>query len=125
MKRIMNTALALALVAALGVMLTHDALAQEKGTGKGLGVQFVDQDGDGVCDNFGTKSGQKMGNNSKGKGYGPGNGSGNMGQGPKDGTGYGNKGGNGTGVCDGTGPKSGTGTCDGTGPKGMQGRGRK
>ncbi len=126
MKRIVNTTLALALVAALGVLFTHDALAQEKGTGKTRGAQFVDQDGDGVCDNYTARSGQKMGNAHKGKGYGPGNGTGNMGQGPKDGTGYGKMGGNGTGLCDGTGPKGGNGggTCDGTGPKGMQQRGK-
>lgn len=124
MKRIINTAMALALVGALGVMFSHDALAQQKGTGTGRGTQFVDQDGDGVCDNFGTRSGQKMGNSSKGKGYGPGDGTGNMGQGPKDGTGYGKMAGSGTGICDGTGPKggAGTGVCDGTGRKGMQGR---
>ena len=124
MKRIINTAMALALVGALGVMFSHDALAQQKGTGTGRGAQFVDQNGDGVCDNFGTKSGQKMGNSAKGKRSGPGDGTGNMGQGPKDGTGYGKSAGNGTGICDGTGPKGGTGTgvCDGTGPKGMQGR---
>ncbi len=126
MKRTINTALTLALVGALGILFTHETLAQQKGTGKAHGAQFVDQDGDGVCDNYTNRSGQKMGNAQKGKGYGPGNGTGNMGQGPKDGTGYGKKAGNGTGVCDGTGPKGGTGTgvCDGTGPKGMQGRGR-
>jgi len=111
MKRIINAALALALVGALGVMFTHDAVAQQKGTGTGKrGTQFVDQNGDGVCDNFGTQSGQKMGNGSKGKGYGPDDGTGNMGQGPKDGTGHGAK----MGTC------TGTGVCDGTGPKGSQ-----
>jgi hypothetical protein len=111
MKRIINAALALALMGALGVMFTHDAVAQQKGTGAGKrGALFVDQNGDGVCDNVGTKAGQKMGNGAQGKGYGPGNGTGNMGQGPKDGTGYGAK----TGAC------TGTGVCDGTGPKGSQ-----
>jgi len=111
MKRIINAALALALLGALGVMFTHDAVAQQKGTGTGKrGTLFVDQNGDGVCDNFGTKAGQKTGNGPQGKGYGPGNGTGNMGQGPKDGTGYGAK----TGTC------TGTGVCDGTGPKGSQ-----
>lgn len=43
-------------------------------------------------------------------GYGPANGSGYQGNGPKDGTGYGAK----------AGKKNGTGTCDGTGPKGAQ-----
>ncbi len=126
MKRIINAALTLAIIGALGVLFTHESFAQQKGTGAGRGARFVDQDGDGVCDNYANRSAQKMGNVQKGKGYGPGNGTGNMGQGPKDGTGYGKKAGNSTGVCDGTGPKGGTGTgvCDGTGPKGMQGRGR-
>jgi len=43
-------------------------------------------------------------------GYGPGNGTGNRGNGPKDGTGYGAK----------SGQRNGSGTCDGTGPKGTQ-----
>jgi hypothetical protein len=106
MKRIMNATLTVALVLALGVLFTDEASAQSKATGKGhRGALFVDQDGDGICDNFGTKAGQnqKLGNRfgMKGKGYGPGDGTGNKGVGPKDGTGYGP----GTGVCDGTGPK--------------------
>jgi hypothetical protein len=127
MKRIINTAMTLALVGALGVPVTNDVYAQQKEIAKARGAQFVDQNGDGVCDNFGTKAGQqKMGNGQRAKGYGSGDGTGNMGQGPKDGTGYGKAAGNGTGICDGTGPKggAGTGVCDGTGPKGMQGRGR-
>jgi hypothetical protein len=117
MKRIMNAAMALVLMSALGLMFTHDAVAQQKGSGTGKrGTMFVDQNGDGVCDNFGTNAGQKLGNSSQGKGYGPGNGTGNMGQGPKDGTGYGKK----SGVCTGTG--TGTGVCDGSGPKGSMGR---
>jgi hypothetical protein len=66
------------------------------------GANFVDADGDGVCDNFGTKSAMQ---GKHGKGKGPGNGTGNQGVGPKDGTGYGAGTGNGTGTCDGTGPK--------------------
>ena len=111
MKRIAQAVLTLALVAALGVLFTVEASAQQKGTGK-RGALFVDQDGDGVCDNFGTNAGQRLGTNPRGKGYGPGDGTGNMGQGPKDGTGYGNK----------AGLATGTGTCDGSGPKGVQGR---
>jgi hypothetical protein len=113
MKRIMNAALALVLMSALGLMFTNDAAAQQKGGGTGKrGALFVDQNGDGVCDNFGTTAGQKLGNGSQGKGYGPGDCSGNMGQGPKDGTGYGKK----SGLC------TTTGVCDGSGPKGSQGR---
>ena len=119
MKRIINAAFALVLISALGLLFTHEASAQTTpGTGK-KGAQFVDQNGDGVCDNFGTKSGQKMGNGTRGKGFGPGNGTGNMGAGPKDGTGYGTK--CGSAGCAATG--TGTGVCDGTGPKGAQNRG--
>lgn len=105
MKRIINTALTLSVVMALGFLFTESAYAQQKGTGtpKGQGQYFVDQDGDGICDNYGTHVGQKLGNGGKGKGYGPKNGTGYKGNGPKDGTGYGA--GKGTGVCDGTGPK--------------------
>jgi hypothetical protein len=117
MNRIMKAGLTLALVAALGVLFTHDAAAQQKGTGTGKrSTQFVDQNGDGVCDNFGTKTGQHMGNSAQGKGYGPGNGTGNMGVGPKDGTGYGAK----TGTCNGTGVCTGSGVCDGSGAQGSQ-----
>jgi hypothetical protein len=117
MKCIINAMLTLALVGAFSLMVTNSAMSQQKGAGIGKrGAQFIDQNGDGVCDNFGTKSGQKMGNGNKGKGFGPGDGTGNKGKCPKDGTGYGSKSVSGTG----------TGICDGTGPKGNQGkRGRK
>lgn len=107
MKRIINMALTLSVILALGVLFTDTASAQEKGTKpqkeQKQGQYFIDQDGDGICDNVGTKMGQKMGNGGKGKGNGPKDGTGNKGVGPKDGTGFGS--GNGTGVCDGTGPK--------------------
>ncbi len=109
MKQIINAALTLVVAFALGVMFTDSAYAQSKGTGtpKGSGQYFVDQDGDGICDNVGTHQGQKMGNGQRGKGMGQKDGTGNNGQGPKDGTGYGAGSGNCTsgGVCDGTGPK--------------------
>ena len=82
-------------------------------------TNWVDLDGDGICDNFNNASGTKNAGNSKafgmqnkgngsamgmgaGKGFGDGSG-----LHPQDGTGFGNKngGGTGTGVCDGTGPK--------------------
>jgi hypothetical protein len=63
--------------------------------------QFIDADGDGICDSRPARAGQK-----RGRGNGPGDGTGNQGVGPKDGTGYGAVGGNrrgpGTGNC--TGP---------------------
>lgn len=93
MKTIIKTSLALAVVVALSFLFTDTASAQT-GTPKGQGLYFVDQDGDGICDNIGTRAGQKSGNAIRGKG-----------NGPKDGTGFRAGGGNGTGVCDGTGPK--------------------
>lgn len=75
--------------------------------GKSTGAKYIDANGDGVCDNFGTaNSGMKAGGQGKGQmGKGKGNG---MGQGLK-----------GSGTCTGTG--NGTGVCDGTGPKGRMG----
>jgi hypothetical protein len=110
MKRIINAAMALALVGALTILFSHDSFAQQKGTGTGTvkkGMHFVDQDGDGVCDNFATKGTAKIGT---GTGV-------CDGTGPK-GKGMGMKNGNGTGVC------TGTGVCDGTGPKGKQAQGQ-
>ena len=52
---------------------------ERKGLGNGTRANFVDADGDGVCDNQGTRSGERL----------------------IDGSGKG--GGNGSGVCDGTG----------------------
>lgn len=73
-------------------------------------INWVDIDGDGICDNFGTEnqgSGEgygRLNNNSKGKGIrgGLGDGSGLR---PQDGTGFGRGNGSRTGTCDGTGPK--------------------
>jgi hypothetical protein len=68
------------------------------------GPNWVDENGDGICDNVGTsKQGQ---GNGQGKGYGLKDGSGSHVR-PQDGTGYGKAAGagNGTGDCDGTGSK--------------------
>lgn len=79
------------------------------------GPNWVDADGDGICDNFGTAN-QGRG---VGKGYGLKDGSG-AGVRPQDGTGFGKR--HGAGVGSGTG----TGVCDGTGAKGSSRRsGRK
>jgi|WetSurMetagenome_2_1015567.scaffolds.fasta_scaffold131083_3 hypothetical protein len=110
MKRIINTAIALALVSALSFAQTatkEQVKASVKAdapvvTKAQRGANFIDADGDGVCDNFVTKSGMQ---GKHGKGKGPSNGTGNQGVGPKNGTGYGAGTGNGTGTCDGTGPK--------------------
>ena len=88
-------------------------------SGTQTGPNWVDENGDGICDNYGTanqgtgkrhgRRGQGM-NNGTGTRGGYGNGTGLR---PQDGTGLGRKGGNATG----------TGTCDGTGPKGKAARG--
>ncbi len=115
MKQTIKSALTLVLLGAFLLLASHDATAQKKGNGAmKRGSQFVDQNGDGICDNFGTKTAKKSGSATLGKGYGPGDGTGNKGVGPKDGTGYGRKGST----------LNGTGTCDGTGPKGNLGRKR-
>jgi hypothetical protein len=114
MKRlgIFGAAFATALLVA---SVSHAQTAPATGNGKPVtvGPNFVDSDGDGICDNC-TGTGQgtqarrgKSGTGGKG-GYGPGNGTGNQGVGPRDGSGFG----------------PGTGGCDGTGPKGQQ-RGRR
>jgi hypothetical protein len=65
------------------------------------GKNWVDSNGDGICDNFGTAA---QGKGYAGRGYGKKDGTGNPVR-PMDGTGYGAKAGsmNGTGVCTGAG----------------------
>ncbi len=108
----------LSFVFALVILSSNTTIAQQSGTGtpKGQGKYFVDQNGDGICDNFGTKVGQK--NSKKANGTGVCNGTGN---GTVKGTGVCNGTGKGTGVC------NGTGVCDGTGSgtKGMGNRSGK
>jgi hypothetical protein len=73
------------------------------------GPNFVDADGDGICDNFqsGVRAGKAIGpRDGSGARFGPGDGSG-FGMGPRDGSGFGR------------GPRDGGGLCDGTGPKGQ------
>jgi hypothetical protein len=67
-----------------------------------VGPNFVDADGDGICDRWqsGGQGRSRMGRRGRG-GNGPGNGAGNQGVGPRDGSGYGP----GSANCDGTGPK--------------------
>jgi hypothetical protein len=121
MKRIIN----LSIVLVVTMLLTSSLFAQSgQGNGNGFrgnGInpnpQWVDLNGDGICDNFGAEAqgksmkGSKMfKNNGNPSGLGLGNGHGDgSGIRPQDGTGFGkgNGGGlgNGTGVCDGSGPK--------------------
>jgi hypothetical protein len=89
------------------VVATASAQAQSPvrpaGQGTTVGPNFVDANGDGICDLFqsGNRQGQGGGKAQRGKRLGP-----------QDGSGYGAPAGAGTG----------TGICDGTGPKG-KGRG--
>jgi hypothetical protein len=81
-----------------------------------VGPNFVDADGDGICDLRQARAAQgatARGGRAGRGGYGPGNGTGHQGIGPRDGTGFGAVAGAGTG----------TGVCDGTGPKGRGRRG--
>ena len=98
------------LILALGILAVSAsaALAQSPTTpqpaaGTAVGANFVDANGDGICDLFqsGSRQGQGGGQAQRGKRLGP-----------KDGSGFGAPAGAGTG----------TGICDGTGPKG-KGRG--
>ena len=102
----------------LGVLLLGASIAAAQTppasgppSGQQVGPNFVDANGDGICDNYQTRqaNGQRAGRRN-----GPGNGSGNKGVGPRDGTGYGARSGGGGGNC--------TGTCNGTG-QGRQHRG--
>ena len=115
MKNIMKLAIVLF---AFGI-LSSNLFAQEAQTvtqTKSLQTNWVDADGDGICDNFGTANqgtGQQMRRMNKGANKGMGKGTG-IGKGygdgtgvrPQDGTGFGRKSGSGTGKCDGTGTGS-------------------
>lgn len=95
-------------------LLTSSVNAQtaDPGTGQqpGTKVNWVDANGDGICDNVGTSA---QGVNRSGKGYGKKDGTGIQAR-PQDGTGYGAKAKNSTGNL---------GSCDGT-SAGSQSRGR-
>jgi hypothetical protein len=91
---------------------TRSSAQQTASAGPTVGPNFVDNDGDGICDYYqtGTRpaNGQGRGNR---RGAGNGTGTGTR-VGPQDGTGFGR------------GPAAGGGPCDGTGPKGSARRGR-
>ncbi len=133
MKRLIN----LSAVLILFSILATTAFAQSNNTNKnqksfnnnvrmGTGqftnsprTNWIDENGDGICDNYGTVNQGK----GKGHGYGLKDGSG-AGTQPKDGTGFGRKNGMGVGnQNNATGFGKGNGTCDGSGPKGNTGRG--
>ncbi|MBZ0180526.1 MAG: hypothetical protein K8F36_14670 [Melioribacteraceae bacterium] len=113
MKHLLNSALAIL----IALFFSTSLFAQTDASGgqvqnkfmKQYKTNWVDADGDGICDNFGTENqgqGRKFGRMNKG---GNSDGRGGYGDGsgirPQDGTGFGPGNGNGTGVCDGTGPK--------------------
>jgi len=93
------------------------------------GTNWIDADGDGICDNFGNNNSRSdkrngMKNMRSGKGR-LGDGSGLS---PKDGTGFGRGNGSGIRPQGGTGFRrgsNGTGICNGLGPKGNSRRGGK
>jgi hypothetical protein len=103
-----------ALILGLGALLMTAAVASAQGrpaapptTGQTtVGANFVDANGDGICDNF--QAGKRGAGQGQGQGMGYGRGKGNGTHvGPQDGTGFGKAAGAGagTGICDGTGPK--------------------
>jgi hypothetical protein len=106
MKRALILGLGALLVTATMAAAQGKPAAAPKANGQAtVGANFVDANGDGICDNFqnGTRGANGQG---QGKGYGRGKGNGTH-VGPQDGTGFGAAAGagSGTGICDGTGPK--------------------
>jgi hypothetical protein len=95
MKRIVILAVGILAVTAIAASAQTPTTPQAPGT-SAIGANFVDANGDGICDTFqsGNRQGQGGGKAQRGKRLGP-----------QDGSGYGAPAGTGTGVCDGTGPK--------------------
>ncbi len=102
------------LILGLGALLVSAAVASAQSappppgraqTRASAGANFVDANGDGICDNVATGARGANGQG-QGKAYRGGKGDGTH-VGPKDGTGFGapSGAGTGTGICDGTGPK--------------------
>ncbi len=107
----MNVAIVLFTVALLtGTMFAQERKLDGTGNPDAPKVNWVDEDGDGVCDNFGTElQGANSQNRKMNKRQNKGNGSRNVtgnrygdgsGLSPQDGTGFGRK--NGTSTSDGT-----------------------
>jgi hypothetical protein len=87
--------------AAFAAAQTTPGPAPTPGAPATVGPNFVDANGDGICDRF--QSGQRGAGQGQGRGRRVGDGTHPR---PQDGTGFG------------PGPSAGGGTCDGTGPKG-------
>lgn len=109
MKRTILSTLGLLLLGSAITLAQQPPAPTAPPAGQRVSPNFVDANGDGICDNFQARQG--TGQQGVRRGRGPGDGTGNHGIGPRDGTGFGA--GRGTGVC--------TGTCTGTG----QGQGRQ
>jgi hypothetical protein len=104
MKRTLVLAAGLVLAfAAFAAAQTTPSPAPAAGAPTTVGPNFVDANGDGICDRF--QSGQRGPGQGQGQGRGRRLGNGTHPR-PQDGTGFG------------PGPSAGGGTCDGTGPKG-------
>lgn len=113
MKRILLLALLITAATAITASAQTTPGGPPGGTpGMGAGANFVDADGDGICDYFqnGTPRGRGAQAGKRG-GHGPGDGTGHQGMGPRDGTGYG--------------PGAQSGNCNGTGPQGAASQGRR
>lgn len=94
MKRLITFPIALAAMLSISLLMSDTASAQTRRTNAANGTRsfFVDQNGDGLCDNSGTRQG---GGSAKGKRTGAQDGTGAKGSGVRSG--------NGTGLCDGGG----------------------
>lgn len=95
----------IAIIGLVALIATIGLAAAGYGPGNNTGDQqsFVDEDGDGVCDNWVDADGDGVNDNclqdgsanqyrygsQQRNGYGPGDGTGHKGMGPRDGTGYG------------------------------------
>ena len=96
MKNLMNVAIVLFTVALFtGTMFGQQGLGDGTGNPDAPRLNWVDLDGDGVCDNFGTDLQGSKSQLNKGTGLGDGTGAGfgdGSGLKPQDGTGFGRKG---------------------------------
>ncbi|MCB0744493.1 MAG: hypothetical protein H6613_10345 [Ignavibacteriales bacterium] len=119
MKRLINLSVILLVLSvfASSIMAQEEVNTQERKMVKNQTLQgtnnpgpnWVDADGDGLCDNIGTGDSGKQMKGANAKGAKQGNKKGGFGDGtgvrPQDGTGLGAGVGTGTADCDGTGPK--------------------
>ena len=105
MKRTVILAAALIVAFAAGAAAQTPSPAPAPGAPTTVGPNYVDANGDGICDRY--QSGQAGQGQGQGRGKRYGNGTRPR---PQDGTGFG------------PGPSAGGGTCDGTGPKGRGAR---